>query len=456
MSKDINGESTLDSVFYAPKDLVIKKSKEAYLLLDPNMPNWLVVNEVGKDILAMCDGTKTMEEIIKVLCQKYDESYDKSVENVLDFIKKSKKDQFLKRDPHPPLKRLNKEDMNLIDLWINVTNKCNLRCIHCHLSSGVPLKDEMTTIEIFEVIDEAIGMQLKQLTISGGEPFIRDDILAILEYAHEQPIERLVIITNGTLITEEMAEKLKSCEVDVQVSLEGAKKETHEFIRGRGTYDKTIRGIKTLVHAGVYTRIGMTITKNNMDEMEEMAEFAKNMGLRDLHFIILQEKGRAENNERLKLRNRDYIAIVKRINEISKSTPISISTEEAFCGKVEKLYKIDLCGAGSSLMSVAANGNVYPCAGLHGEEFCAGNIREQNLKDIWKTSEVFKKLRSLSVLDIEKCFSCDLRFICGGGCHVDAIHAYGRLDMPSPRCEANKKIFWGFLIEKLEEAIKGL
>ena len=129
-----------------------------------------------------------------------------------------------------------------------------------------------------------------------------------------------------------------------------------------------------------------------------------------------------------------------------------ITVEKNLEGEIESMNRKDFCGAGTTLISVAADGKVYPCAGLHEDEFCAGSIREQPMEIIWKESEVFKKIRSMSILDIPECKDCELKFICGGGCHVDRHYAYGRLDIPTPNCKAQQEIYWYFLSEKLKEA----
>ena len=453
----MEGETfTVNSVPYAPGELVTKGKKNAYLLLEPNTPNWIVVNAIGRDILTLCDGTKTVKEITEELCEKYGEPYDESIDSVLKFVNEAKGKRFLQEDPFPPPQRSDKEIISLNTVWLNVTNKCNLRCIHCHLSSGEALKNEMATQELMKVIDEMKDLVVKEVVISGGEPLVRGDILEILEYASQQDIEKLSLITNGTLITNEIVEKLKKLEkLHVQVSLDGAKKETHEFIRGKGTYENIIDGIKKLVNAEVNCFIGMTVMGNNMNEMQGMAELSKRLGLNYLHFSILQEKGRAKENQSVHgLDNEDYISVIKKMKKISSLTNVRISVEERIRNKIERLSKVDLCGAGSSIISVAADGNVYPCAGLHEKGFCAGNIREQSLKDIWKTSEVFKKFRSFSVLDIEECKNCELKFICGGGCHVKKYNVYGGLYVPSVRCKAYKKIFSDIFSEKIKKPLK--
>lgn len=441
---------TITSIPYSPKNVIIEKGGETYLLLDPDTPNWIVVNAVGKDVVTLCDGTHTAKEITEILCRKYDEFYEESVENILSFMNELRGKRFLQDFPFPAPDRLDKENLPLMDVWINVTNKCNLRCIHCHLDSGRPFKNEMTREEITGLIDGIKNLGMKKLVISGGEPFVRSDILDILEYAHKRGVKMIRVITNGTLIDDKTARALSELEVNVQVSLDGAHERTHDSIRGKGTFKKTINGMKNLLKSNTDFYVCMTLMKRNMGEIKDMVSFLETLEVSALHFSILQNKGRAEKNESVVgFDNREFISVIGEIQDISKQTSLRITSEESIRMKIEKNFKNDLCGAGSSVISIAADGNVYPCAGLHEEEFSAGNIRNQNIEEIWKKSDVLRKLRSLSVLDIAKCRTCELKFICGGGCHVDKYKLHGCLDIPSVRCEAEREIYWNTLKGKM-------
>jgi sulfatase maturation enzyme AslB (radical SAM superfamily) len=228
-------EFTLDSVPHKPKNITTKEFPSGlYLLLDPDTPNWIVVNGIGRDIIELCDGEKPLGKIIKVLCENYGEPYEESVEDVLAFANELNGKYFLLEEEFPPPRGADRKDAPFQNLWIHVTNKCNLRCKHCHLSSGASFQDELTTEEIFSIVSQAEQLGVKLLVVTGGEPLVREDILDILNYASEH-IDRVLLLTNGTLITDEIAEKLKEFKVDVQVSLDGAQQETQDFIRGKGS-----------------------------------------------------------------------------------------------------------------------------------------------------------------------------------------------------------------------------
>jgi len=139
-------------------------------------------------------------------------------------------------------------------LWINVTGKCNLRCKHCFRDSGNVWKSELTTQEIFSVIDQFASMGGKDLIISGGEPFLRDDIFEILEFAKKK-VPLVQIITNGTCITKEMANRLKKLEpLYLQISIDGASDEVNDFIRGAGSFQRAVQGLRNLKDSGFEKR----------------------------------------------------------------------------------------------------------------------------------------------------------------------------------------------------------
>jgi len=388
-------EFTVDSVPHAPPTIVCKKDAWLYLLLDPDTPNWVIVDDVGKDIIELCNGKTSMKEIIEVLCKKYGEPYEESIEGVLTFANQLRAQQFLQKEEFPPPHGTDRAHMPFKNLWLNVTNQCNLQCIHCILDSGAPLENELTIEEIYQVISDAAELKVERLVITGGEPLLRKDILKILEYACAHVPD---------------------------------------------------------VKAGANPQVSMTMMKKNMNEVSEMVTLVKKLGIKRLHFPILYMKGRAKENEsEVALSDKDTVAFIKKTIEISKTEDIKVTVEKYFQNKIVAMHKIDLCAAGVATVNVSADGKVYPCFGFHDAEFCAGSIREQSLKDIWNKSEVLNKFRSFSVLKLPKCQNCELKFICGGGCFVDRYYTCKRLDAPEPRCTILQEVYWYLLFEMVKE-----
>lgn len=437
----------MNSKPHLPLNTICKRARErgVYIFFDPDTPNWVSVNEDGREVLELCNGERTVYEICEVLSKKapWTENFSN---DVLEFLNKIAAKDFLSDKPFSPPKTITTRASVLKELWIHVTNKCNMRCLHCHLDAGNRFESELEKEEIFGIIDQFVQLGGENLTISGGEPLCRSELTDILAYANRKEIRILRVVTNGTLIDGEIARCFKELNVYVQVSLDGATPETNDAIRGKGNYERAMEGIAELLKARVSTTIGMTLMKPNTKEIFEMANLCKTLGIPKFHVGLLQPKGRAKRNEDiLRLSNRELLAAWKDINDVSKEKGIRIDIEEGVNKYLTKRIKNDFCGAGTSILSISADGVVYPCAGLHDPDFMAGNARSRTLKDIWKNSEILRQLRHLHVTQIPECKRCDLRYICGGGCHVFRYYQKGKLLTTHPYCKVYKKLYWEIL-----------
>jgi len=163
-------------------------------------------------------------------------------------------------------------------VW-DVTYVCNLKCKHCYSTAGKRLEDELTTDEAFEAIDKFDRFGVTSIAFSGGEPLVRKDFFELTKYADEKGIY-VAVATNGTLITEEMAEKMKNSGIKyVQISLDGLR-DTHSSFRGiDGVFDKTVRGIKNCVKEGFFVNVSMVVTRYNYHEVEDVIKLCEELGV---------------------------------------------------------------------------------------------------------------------------------------------------------------------------------
>ncbi|HID09552.1 TPA: radical SAM protein, partial [Candidatus Micrarchaeota archaeon] len=161
--------------------------------------------------------------------------------------------------------RFSSEFRPVID-W-NVTRRCNLRCAHCYLDAGAGHGGELGTEEALDVVDQISEVGSPLLIVSGGEPFVRSDIMEILEYACSKGL-RVAISTNGTLISRGVARRLAELGVVyVGVSLDSPRPDWHDSFRGvEGSFRAALEGIKNCQEAGLHTGIRYTVTRYNVDE----------------------------------------------------------------------------------------------------------------------------------------------------------------------------------------------
>jgi radical SAM protein with 4Fe4S-binding SPASM domain len=411
------------------------------------MPNWVAVDVVGKEIVELSNGERTLEEVTAMLCARHNANVESSQANILQFATLLNEKDFLSTQPfsYPEVDKSAILAGNLV-LWINITHRCNLRCMHCFRSAGEALENELTTAEILSLVDEAASIGCREIVISGGEPLLRDDALQILGYVKKKDVKFLKLITNGTFISKEVAKTLKEMEpIYVQVSIDGATEATADKIRGDGVFHRAIAGVKHLAEAGL-TRdlvVSMTLLKTNLGEIEQFINLALDLGATGVHFPAFQAVGSGKKNwDELSLDTESMYVALKTIltmrGEYSQKITVSLTPEIV---KYVKGSRRDYCGAGIGLWSVEPDGRVTPCAGLCDSQFIAGSIREQSLKEIVYESAVARQFQALRLMDNPHCSSCELRFICGGGCHVDRFSEHGKLESAWSKCEVTKLIY---------------
>jgi len=283
---------------------------------------------------------------------------------------------------------------------IELTTKCNLKCIHCY---GLPFDNdsELTTDEIKNILDQLAKEGCLFLGLSGGEPLMREDFWEIAEFARERSFA-VTIKTNGTLITPTIADKIeKLTPWQVHISLLGATELTHDKItRVRGSFQGATEAAKLLKERGVTVFLMTPLLHQNIFEFRETKAIANEIGV--MHFsstlIYPKKDGGSEPLEcRPTIEDLEtyyYPEIIKSGSSIRKPN------------KEKSL----ICQAGRTSVSINPKGEVYPCIMF---PLVLGKLREMSLKEIWNSSEQLRYLRSITTSDIVECYSCADRDICG-------------------------------------------
>ncbi|WP_320055934.1 mycofactocin radical SAM maturase [Desulfuromonas thiophila] len=316
-----------------------------------------------------------------------------------------------------------------MNLTWEVTLLCNLRCRHCLSSSAVPAKDEMTTAEALDLVDQLSRERVFQINFGGGEPFMRPDFLQIIDACHVKGI-MTCISTNGTLINQELVDYLSRTRlVAIQVSLDGARSETCDEIRGKGTYGAAIQALKLLAKTRIPTSINTVLTAKNAGEVEELQRLADEIGV-SLRISRFRPSGRgAQTYEELKptpAQLLDFSAWLGRNDNIRTGDSFfSLSPQE------RQGLGLNLCGACKLTCCVGPTGKMYPCAFLQSERFEAGDLRRNSFKEIWDNSEIYNDFRQLRVYSCEGCDRFDL---CHGGCPAVAYYLKGDIAGGDPEC----------------------
>lgn len=308
----------------------------------------------------------------------------------------------------------------------NSTNQCNMYCDHCYRDAGVRLEDELSTEEARRLIDSIKRAGFQIMIFSGGEPLMRSDIYELGAYAASVGL-RPVLGTNATLITEEVAGKLKQAGfMAAGVSLDSLDEKKHdEFRKYPGAFQQTVAGLRNLKEAGIAFQIHTTVMQWNMAELENIADYAVEIGAMAYHVFFLVPTGRGEQIQAGALSKVDYEKALHRIMEIAKRVPIEVKpTCAPQFMRVAAQKKVPVrftrgCLAGISYCIISPLGRVQPCPYM---DLYIGNVRETDFDRIWSDNEVFKRLRTQEYSG--KCGVCEYARSCGG-CRARALYFEG-------------------------------
>ena len=310
----------------------------------------------------------------------------------------------------------------MIISW-NTTNACNMYCKHCYRDAGCKAEEELSTAEAKKLLDEIARAGFKIMIFSGGEPLTRPDILELVEHATKLGL-RSVFGTNGTLITPEMARDLKAAgAMGMGISLDSMSPAKHDTFRSYpGGWAGAVEGMKNCRAAGLPFQIHTTVMDWNEKELEAITDFAVELGAVAHHFFFLVPTGRAETIEEESLRAEAYESVLTRIMKKSEEVDIELKPTCApqflrIAGQMGIKTRFRRgCLAGLSYCIISPRGKVQPCAYLNME---LGDVRKTPFDEIWKSSEVLNKLRTLEYSG--GCGTCDYKRACGG-CRARAAY----------------------------------
>jgi MoaA/NifB/PqqE/SkfB family radical SAM enzyme len=290
----------------------------------------------------------------------------------------------------------------------HLTERCNLRCRHCYQENQNSA--EMTFPEIAGNIEAAARMVqewqeiydiefLPSFNVTGGEPFLRQDFFPILEQMLATGFE-VYILSNGTLISEDKAQKVADLGVHgVQVSLEGTE-ETHDRIRGKGSFAAAVAGIRYLLGAGVKVSLNTTISRLNAANFRELVDLAVSLGVPRLGFSRLVPSGRGTglldqmlSTPEVKEFYTDILALRGDGLEIVSGDPVASQMESPPSPADKGDIALGGCAAGISGLTLLPDGTVTPCRRL---PLAIGNVRRESLRELWAASPVLEALRDRS------------------------------------------------------------
>lgn len=360
----------------------------------------------------------------------------------------------------------------VVIVW-NYTNRCNLSCLHCHQNSGEVDERELTTEEVFRVIEKLGEAGISILTFSGGEPLLRSDIFDAIERADDAGM-LCTIASNGTLMKKRVVQKLKKAGVRrVEIGLDGCKAETHDFLRNTpGSFEATVQGIRNCAEVGFDEICAtMTLHAKNVNELRDTIELAERLGVNRFYLNRRIPAGRGKDVIDLDVTNEQKIDALEYLYKkfydsvvhgegiqcysrgmtyygrlgFERSDGMVFTVSEALSGysrmwrekfgsgisEIVRKYASGFggCSAGITYTGLTAGGDLIPCVPA---PIKLGNLLEEDLENLWVNNELLNYIRRRNELK-GACGSCTYNLICGG-CRYTAYIVNGDWLAADPSC----------------------
>jgi radical SAM protein with 4Fe4S-binding SPASM domain len=308
-----------------------------------------------------------------------------------------------------------------------LTYRCTNKCPQCYLSENTDPKGTLETGQWKTVIDTLWKIGIPQIVFTGGECLLREDVVELVEYSKQFTTG---IITNGTLLTSELAGRLCGAHLDwIQITLEAASAAIHDEIQGRsGAWAETVAGIKNAVAAGLSVSINATLSRKNAGELKNLIDFARGLQVRYVSSNAIINAGRGvAAKEEFGLEEEELKKILEEAKAYAESRGIVFNWFLPTCYKnvdpVALGFGQRCCSACSVNMMVEPNGDVIPCQSWTQQKL--GNILTDRWEQIWN-HPVAKDIRHHAFVQ-EECKGCEFLETCLGACPLDHLNSGGSI-----------------------------
>jgi SynChlorMet cassette radical SAM/SPASM protein ScmE len=337
---------------------------------------------------------------------------------------------------------------------IEITTRCNLRCAYCsHFTSAGDVSLDLPLEQWLQFFEELNRCAVTEVCLSGGEPFYREDLKEIITGIVKNRM-RFNILSNGTLITDDMAQFLtntRRCN-SVQVSIDGSIATTHDAFRGKGTFYQALEGLKTLMRQGINATVRVTIHRKNVRELADIARLLlEEVGLSSFSTNSASFMGLCRKNaDQLQLTPEERTLAMETLLQLTKKCNGRIGAQAGPLAeartwlKMEKARKngpaekrvrgyLTGCGGAWSKMAVRADGVMVPCSQMPHIEL--GRINQADVMEVWQNHPDLWRIRNRNTIALSSfdfCRGCDYIHYCTGNCPALAGNLVGEVNHPSP------------------------
>ena len=407
MEEILEIELTENTILDLPQNLFYNRINNYLLVISQNTANWIgLFNEEQERIFGLLYEKHTLGEVAQL--SNNEEDFNFIVSQIVD--KNFISTQSVKFNvPHNE------------GLYIYLTNDCNLACTHCYMYSGKPKINELEKEEWIRIIKNAKNNGITAITFTGGEVLQYKDWFEVIKFAKENNM-KVTLLTNGVLWDEDVIEKSKIYIDEVQISLDGTNENQNAIVRGKENFQKALKNIKLFVKAGIKTVVATTPTLDNVKEIEKnyisfAQELLNELQSEHLYFKISQKLITGRKVQALiQDKAKEYSTITRTL----ANTLYPNSDIRNFINNMEIGTGLKNCGYGG--ISISSDGKFFLCNRVEDIEPIATN--KDDFEAIIKKANYYYEWSSVD--NVMPCMSCELKYICGGGCRIDEYHFAGK------------------------------
>ncbi|MBI5576631.1 MAG: radical SAM protein [Deltaproteobacteria bacterium] len=442
-----------DGRFHVPR-FAVREKDGAFIAIDPEHANWICLNRAGIGLLGRLEGM-TLTDAIPFASSCCAASPDEAERFLRKFTAELARKEFL--STHPISSELVERSRllgpeRLHEVWIVTNYECNQACRHCYTYDRVANDRRRIRKEaLLAMMDECRSLGAEVFYLTGGEPFLRADLLDLIAGATAR--SRAILFTNGTLVTAERASRLAAYRerLVVQVSMEGPDEETNSLLRGKGSFAAAMEGIRNLLRAGVRVGVSSTPTPQTAPRLPDLTRLLAGLregsrGIDYHHIIYVLDAGNAREGNTAGLSASDLIDVITGCKEalrlakgVGARTGLKITNDKIFEAIASNGPRKDMCGAGYTILGINADGMLHPCATTMHDPSCnlgylldeGGDYLTGEIGRLWRESAAVRRIRSFTVLPgggkVE-----DLRYFHGGGCWYHMRDPQGDISKEHP------------------------
>ena len=313
-------------------------------------------------------------------------------------------------------------DIKLNFAWLEITQACNLKCLHCYAGETHKQSSNFLSVDDWiNIINQLFVAGCRRIQFIGGEPFVYPKLISLLNYAGTKGFESITVFTNATIITDELISCLIKNNVNIRFSLYGHTAQIHDAITQiNGSFEKTIMNVKRLLELKINVIPAVVVMRENQDYTKEIKTFIESLGLKYKGYDVIRNVfgGKQTNHTPTN-------EVV--INNSKRSKPEFYINEEMF----HNAYLTNTCWYGK--FAITETGIVIPC--VFERNIILGDFKKQSFQEILE-SEILKKYWFLTLNQVKTCKDCEFKYSCID-CRPLGIASSGDLFGKNPRCTYN-------------------